>query len=303
MLSLPLPLSIFFWATLTFPRPQKTFWIILLAYTQCVILLKTVAQFKILWWSKDHDVIKLLGIDNNDHVAVFDLLLVFALFIHRSVQKAFGIWKTDEMEFSDGTYELDPSVTKQTFKMIQIEKEKKPSVLSSSKPKFVNDNSKSVLLEEVESSKVLLQHQIDSSGTKETLKEVFVDRKKFLKGSEEFYIDDQARLSIKIDQDNSTVILHPIDTVNPEKRYPIEKLVIVEHEFEDPMQFYLSVLKMSFKKYLSLISNFFTFLVPKKHVPRTKSVDVYKYCFFCDFINFFVLLFGFRDFSVRKIAF
>ena len=46
---------------------------------------------------------------------------------------------------------------------------------------------------------------------------------------------------------------------------------------------------------MSYARNFINTLVQKR---SRKVVDVYKYMFICEFINFFVLLFGYSDFAV-----
>lgn len=53
--------------------------------------------------------------------------------------------------------------------------------------------------------------------------------------------------------------------------------------------------KLTNKKYFSTFKNFFNNIVNKARLPT----DVYSFMFLCDFINFFVLLFGFTSFGVR----
>ncbi|XP_070509149.1 piezo-type mechanosensitive ion channel component-like [Chironomus tepperi] len=301
ILSLTMPLLIFFWATLTFPRPKKTFWIILIAYTQSIILLKCVSQFNIIWWDTKHYLVQLLGIDNRNHFVFFDLLLLLALFIHRSVQKMFGIWKTDENEFLAGSYELDMrnAKTNNLIKLIQKDKKEAKRVISDEIKNEV-DGSTNKLLDE-SSSKIVMKVEVRDAeqNQKSTLKEVIKSKKEILKANEDIFNDNLGKLSIMITQGDSTIKLYPIDPADTKKNFKINELVMVEHELVDPVHFYSSVIVLSFKQYFSLLIDFIKFLVPKHHIPR-KSVDVYTFCFLCDFMNFFVLLFGFSKFAIQS---
>lgn len=112
VLALPLSLFVFVWGTLTFPRPSKTFWILLIAYTQTVILIKCVSQFEFLWWNESENIsgyIKLLGNERQKWFASYDLILLLFIFIHRIVLKTFGLWKSfDDLElYEDGCYKLE----------------------------------------------------------------------------------------------------------------------------------------------------------------------------------------------------
>ena len=106
---------VFLWGTLTFPRPSKTFWITMVAYTQTIILLKCVSQFKILWWNSavllDNQPLagaRILGIERKANYATYDLVLLLFIFLHRIILKSFGLWRSVEIEENllEGCYKI-----------------------------------------------------------------------------------------------------------------------------------------------------------------------------------------------------
>ena len=92
ILSLPLPLMVFLWGTLTIPRPSKTFWVTMIAYTQTVVLLKCISQFEMLWWNQQEitpnqplAAPRIVGVEKKKNYAAFDLALLLVVFFHRFV--------------------------------------------------------------------------------------------------------------------------------------------------------------------------------------------------------------------------
>lgn len=69
------------------------------------------------------------------------------------------------------------------------------------------------------------------------------------------------------------------------------QLTTTEHQ---PGEYIPGIVKLTNKKYFSTFKDFFTNIVNKARLPT----DVYSFMFLCDFINFFVLLFGFTSFGV-----
>ncbi|KAF7259523.1 hypothetical protein EG68_03142 [Paragonimus skrjabini miyazakii] len=108
ILSLPYPLMVFLWGMLSVPRPTKTFWIFLITYTEVIIVIKYIFQFRFIYFNDPSDkpsessealwLPRLFGIDKNDHYAVFDLVQLITLFLHRGFLKNDGLWR-DDMEF------------------------------------------------------------------------------------------------------------------------------------------------------------------------------------------------------------
>lgn len=97
-LSLPLPLMVFFWGALSIPRPSKTFWVTIIAYTEVIVLLKCLFQFDImpdtvvrhqrnyLWSSQESNDMHptdMWGLHQQSNYATFDLLVLLVVFFHR----------------------------------------------------------------------------------------------------------------------------------------------------------------------------------------------------------------------------
>lgn len=90
------------WGTLTFPRPSKTFWVTLIAYTQTVVLLKCLSQFEVLPWNQKaipsnqpFAGARILGIERKKGYATYDLILLLVVFCHRIILKSLGLWKSE----------------------------------------------------------------------------------------------------------------------------------------------------------------------------------------------------------------
>uniref|UniRef100_A0A183FVK1 Piezo_RRas_bdg domain-containing protein n=1 Tax=Heligmosomoides polygyrus TaxID=6339 RepID=A0A183FVK1_HELPZ len=96
VITLPLPLMVFFWGTLSNPRPSKFFWVAMIAYTEFVIVTKFVCQFTIFdfnsVWS-EQGLFQVLGVQRQSNFAAFDVPLLFALFFHRYMLRKLGLWK------------------------------------------------------------------------------------------------------------------------------------------------------------------------------------------------------------------
>nr|CAD7264096.1 unnamed protein product [Timema shepardi] len=92
ILSLPLPLMVFLWGTLNIPRPSKTFWVTLIAYT----------EFDLIAWNQqsipDNEPLYpplIIGIEQKTNYFFIDLVLLLVLFSHRIMLKTLGLWKSD----------------------------------------------------------------------------------------------------------------------------------------------------------------------------------------------------------------
>ncbi|KAG5675805.1 hypothetical protein PVAND_005679 [Polypedilum vanderplanki] len=221
ILSLPLPLMVLLWGTLTFPRPSKTFWVTLIAYTQAVVLIKCLCQFEFtdrIELNRPFAPSKILGIEKKDGYATYDLMLLLVVFCHRIILKSLGLWKSEVPEKT--------IVPGEKYKLELVNKE-------------IAKESKDIVL---------------------------INEKK----------PDENGKSVRVVDDKDTVI--------------------VEETVEEP-EGWLGMIKISCQKYLSSIKEFVNQLFDRQ---SKKSADVYGFLFLCDFINFFVILFGFSAFGSQE---
>ncbi|XP_035679168.1 piezo-type mechanosensitive ion channel component 2-like isoform X10 [Branchiostoma floridae] len=119
LLAMPLPMLVFLWAMLSVPRPSKRFWMTTIIYSEVMIVIKYLFQFDFFPWNNKVLEInddpfwppRILGIEKKDSFVVVDLALLLALFFHRSILKAHGLWKDtefdDEMEMEEDRDNLE----------------------------------------------------------------------------------------------------------------------------------------------------------------------------------------------------
>ncbi|XP_041824079.1 piezo-type mechanosensitive ion channel component 2-like [Melanotaenia boesemani] len=99
-LTLVLPMLVFLWATLSVPRPSKTFWMTAIIYTEVTIVIKYFFQFGFFPFNQKLEVDRskpfhppnILGVEKKEGYVLYDLLQLLALFYHRAILKCHGLW-------------------------------------------------------------------------------------------------------------------------------------------------------------------------------------------------------------------
>nr|CAD7570257.1 unnamed protein product [Timema californicum] len=231
ILSLPLPFMVFLWGTLNIPRPSKTFWVTLIAYTETIVIVKCVYQFDLIAWNQQStpDNVplyppRIIGIEQKTNYFFIDLVLLLVLFSHRIMLKTLGLWKSD-----------------------------------------------------------------------------YEDPVKFTKKEEMFIVEstslDMALFSHDDNNQNETTrggsSLRPVEGI-PSYQPHFSKQVLVRTEVQNIMDHYPAVIKLAALRYFNPMKKFFKNLL----APRPRhTVDVYTPMFFCDFLNFLVIVIGVESFA------
>ncbi|XP_026726944.1 piezo-type mechanosensitive ion channel component isoform X3 [Trichoplusia ni] len=270
ILSIPLPLMVFMWGTLTIPRPTKTFWVTLIAYTEVIVLIKSMFQFEILPWNQKaipanmpFTAPRIIGIERKFNYALYDLLLLLIIFLHRFMLKSLGLWKesTPEIELrEDMEYPLNPEDT-------QLVVEGR-----------INEVGR----------KYVKMH--DQTGPSEDIPEVGLPRNPVAydeggSASASYFDGNEPGPSKTQDDDH-----YKVDDDQ-------EPIIAVTTTLEDTYKHYPEVMLLSIKRYLRPTHRFFQrMLAPGARV----TADIYAYMFLCDFFNFLVVIFGFAAFGTHQ---
>nr|CAI5834877.1 unnamed protein product [Callosobruchus analis] len=152
LITLPLTSMVFFWGTLSNPRPSKTFWIILIGYLQLVILLKCIFQFDLMPGNQQRKVIefktkmhhpnpfyppRILGLHRQNYYYIWEMFALIAAILHRAYLKGIGFWtvKLDTTTIGSGNYILENrefrsiSTAEETYKREYTLKSERASIL------------------------------------------------------------------------------------------------------------------------------------------------------------------------------
>nr|XP_050856683.1 piezo-type mechanosensitive ion channel component isoform X5 [Vespula vulgaris] len=104
VISTPLPLMVFCWGSLTIPRPSKTFWVTLIAYTEAIVIMKCIFQLELIPWNRkaasSHPLFgpRIIGVERQRNYALWDLLLLLMVFFHRFMLKSLGQWTSPSIK-------------------------------------------------------------------------------------------------------------------------------------------------------------------------------------------------------------
>lgn len=241
---------------------------------------------------------KILGTERQRNFSLSEVLLLLVILLHRNVLRMFGLWKTSRWmpSIQEGTYELENC---DLNTLLLIERSLKEDGDYSEEDETSDNSSDSDTdVEEL----TLFRHElktiynIKGDEIDKKIKPIFKKTAEIINAKEEIFEDREGKVVIKLIQDEVKIRLRSID-VNFERPFKATELVEVETVIEEPFDFFPWGVFLSIKKYCFVTRNFFKMMNPKRTSAR-KRVDLYKYMFFCDFVNFFVIFLGFPEFTV-----
>ncbi|KAK6619398.1 hypothetical protein RUM44_003780, partial [Polyplax serrata] len=285
-LSLPLPLMVFLWGSLTMPRPTKTFWVTLIAYTEVVVIIKCLFQFDLLPWNQtltpENNPFyppRIIGVEKKPSYASSDLLLLLIIFFHRYMLKSLGLWKSTK---EDILTQVEPNYNYQELYIVDERKsvaKRRRGVGQDDKDPLTKADMHVNLIENVRENRSDGSSSDEKSDTcsttkgKEFTEEGGKEKSKMKKAL--FCVSGED--SDRLDDDQET--LH--------YRYSPQATF-------DKFPTYFNEARV---QYCSTTKNFFSQLLD---TGCRLSADVYAYMFICDFFNFLVVLFGFSAFGTQQ---
>lgn len=280
ILSLPLPLFAFLWGSLSVPRPSKSFWVTSITYIEVVVVIKYIFQFQFWYWRNEVNLSpfwwpRLVGIEAKDNYANYDLLLLLVLFFHRFMLKGLGLWDLSETEVK--AYMTNAELIQQ-----QEDEQHHEDINGTGAHGGTGIGSGSLAKKSKKKMKKIKSKDVEEEKTAIVSQEQLAMAQSSSSSAEKI-------LSIYVDPDQMT---GEFDEEDEEDNEGVNEFNLIYIFMEAPNR-----VKLRFKKIIKPIIKFFHNVL---HPPYRITHDVYSYMFLCDFINFFILVFGFYAFGVGE---
>ncbi|KAI1297255.1 Piezo-type mechanosensitive ion channel component 2 [Halotydeus destructor] len=280
LLSLPLPMMVFLWGCLSVPRPSKTFWISLITYTEAVVVTKYVFHFRVWPWldysSWAPAIISVGGGAKESITAThIDLALLLFLFFHRFMLKSLGLWDLDiSLERQKMKDAMDEQMQEEARRESHLAEastsknsleggEKMSTGLRKRKGKVISIDDKEPIIMNQEGDGV---HEGSSDGRELGIS---VDVSLASKSAEEMSKNEELMM-IQEDEDDK-------------RRQRCAKDATMQVKARDSLANFLHPVNMFYDRLL--------------HPPFRIAKDYYTIMFLCDFINFFIVVFGYNSFG------
>ncbi|EEB17348.1 conserved hypothetical protein [Pediculus humanus corporis] len=292
LLSLPLPLMVFLWGSLTMPRPTKTFWITLIAYTEIVVIIKCMFQFDLLPWnqtlSPENNPFyppRIIGVEKKPSYASSDLLLLLIIFFHRYMLKSLGLWKSTQEDILLSHVESGYNF----HELIRVDESKNvpPTILR--KKKFMDGGIHSSGHIKTES-----QFNLINEGQDDTSEGDSFDKKSDIYG-ENNETHESTTDGGKMEKFKKSFLCITKGGGDESEKTEYEKSLYPRHS--EAFEKFPTYFNEARAQYCSTTKNFFSQLLD---TGSRLSADVYAYMFICDFFNFLVVLFGFSAFGTQQ---
>ncbi|XP_054165401.1 piezo-type mechanosensitive ion channel component-like [Oppia nitens] len=272
ILSLPLPLFAFLWGSLSIPRPSKAFWITVITYTEVIVVIKYIFQFDFWPWLRDPRIHfspfywpRIFGISKTENYAQYDLALLLVLFFHRFMLKSLGLWDLSEAEI---TAFMETVERKTSMFLDQMSQTNILAKLKSDKKRKLS----------VKNQKII--DKCEAKVEKKTEQELDIEKQLLLR---ERSLSDRER-----DPSFCVIGFSEVTTID-------ETQECQSKGFVSPIKFLnLKTIKLRSQKIIKPVRHFMHSVL---HPPYRISKDVYSLMFLCDFVNFFILVFGFSAFA------
>ncbi|XP_054082430.1 piezo-type mechanosensitive ion channel component isoform X8 [Zeugodacus cucurbitae] len=288
IISLPLPLMVFLWGTLSLPRPTKTFWVTLIAYTQAIVLIKCIFQYKLIWANyinlpnEPLAPAKIFGVELNPNYASYDLLLLLVLFFHRFILKSHGLWKS-EYKFAHSAHAMESKTLQDNDDDLQSSVSRINTVENLGGEMSDNNTPGST-----DGVRRRSKKEKRSNNEEENAGNAGNEKKENGNGNDNG--NGNNRKEGGAEPENNQQIVKATTAVQDVDARSDRSSAISSNTYQRRLK------HLKRAKYLSSVRKFFSNLLSKSRLPA----DVYALMFLCDFINFFVLLFGFTAFGSQQ---